>query len=302
MADLQILGDGVFSVREDGQVKVTFKGAPNGYGEGQYIRMEPYEFGLAWKQGGGAGASSKDNRLELYLGESDTSPPELSVRNNGNGLGAIIQARNHDDTDGLFLDFKIPSAPYVRWGNNGPYLVKHDDQTLIVRNVDNPTISQRVWIAGTYTPGGAREYLSLGVEHANRFGVRTGGFGGGVQNPLDIDGSQVHLQTAGVMRWMVDADGLLKAAGVTSSFPALKRSGNGLEVRAADDSAFAPATVSTVKTDPVTVSALPSASAAGMGARAFVTDASSSTFGSAVVGGGSNAVPVWSNGTGWFVG
>ena len=57
-----------------------------------------------------------------------------------------------------------------------------------------------------------------------------------------------------------------------------------------------------VKTTPVTVSALPSASTAGAGARAFVTDANSTTFNAPAAGGGANNMPVFSNGTGWFIG
>jgi hypothetical protein len=57
-----------------------------------------------------------------------------------------------------------------------------------------------------------------------------------------------------------------------------------------------------VTTTPVTVSALPSAATAGAGARAFVTDANSITFNAAAVGGGGNNMPVFSNGTGWFIG
>jgi hypothetical protein len=60
--------------------------------------------------------------------------------------------------------------------------------------------------------------------------------------------------------------------------------------------------VGTIRTNPVTVAALPSAATAGEGARAFVTDADSTTFNAAAVGGGSNKVPVFSNGTAWFVG
>jgi len=51
-----------------------------------------------------------------------------------------------------------------------------------------------------------------------------------------------------------------------------------------------------------TVSTLPSAAALGLGARAFVTDANSTTFAATVVGGGSNIVPVYSNGTNWKIG
>jgi hypothetical protein len=51
-----------------------------------------------------------------------------------------------------------------------------------------------------------------------------------------------------------------------------------------------------------TVNALLSAVTAGAGARGFVTDATDTTFASAVAAGGSNAVPVYSDGTVWRIG
>lgn len=51
-----------------------------------------------------------------------------------------------------------------------------------------------------------------------------------------------------------------------------------------------------------TVSGLPSASTAGAGARAVVTDATATTFASTVTGGGANTVPVFSDGTNWMIG
>jgi len=51
-----------------------------------------------------------------------------------------------------------------------------------------------------------------------------------------------------------------------------------------------------------TVATLPSASTSGAGARAFVTDALSPTFGATVTGGGAVNVPVYSDGTNWKVG
>ena len=50
------------------------------------------------------------------------------------------------------------------------------------------------------------------------------------------------------------------------------------------------------------VGSLPSAATAGAGARAFVTDATATTFHSTVAGGGSNKVPVVSDGTNWLIG
>ena len=57
-----------------------------------------------------------------------------------------------------------------------------------------------------------------------------------------------------------------------------------------------------IRTTATTASGLPTAANAGAGARGFVTDADANTFNAPLVGGGANAVPVFSNGTGWFIG
>jgi hypothetical protein len=57
-----------------------------------------------------------------------------------------------------------------------------------------------------------------------------------------------------------------------------------------------------VKTTPLATSSLPSAAAVGAGARAFVNDANSNQFANLVVGGGIYNVPVFSNGTNWYIG
>lgn len=58
----------------------------------------------------------------------------------------------------------------------------------------------------------------------------------------------------------------------------------------------------TVKTIPLTVNALPNAITTGAGTRAFVTDSSNISFLSIVTYGGSNTVPVFSDGSNWRVG
>ena len=62
-----------------------------------------------------------------------------------------------------------------------------------------------------------------------------------------------------------------------------------------DSTVIPPTTVFTVAT-------LPSAATSGVGARAFVSDAASPTFGATVVGSGAVTVPVYSDGTNWKVG
>ena len=50
------------------------------------------------------------------------------------------------------------------------------------------------------------------------------------------------------------------------------------------------------------VSQLPAANSVSPGTRRFVTDATATTFASIVAGGGSNAVPVYSDNTNWRIG
>lgn len=57
-----------------------------------------------------------------------------------------------------------------------------------------------------------------------------------------------------------------------------------------------------IKVAPVLTANLPAAATAGAGARAFVTDANSTTFNATVVGGGANSVPCFSDGTNWKIG
>ena len=57
-----------------------------------------------------------------------------------------------------------------------------------------------------------------------------------------------------------------------------------------------------VKTIVLTVATLPAAATAGAGARAFVSDATLTTFATVPIGGGANGVPVYSDGTNWYIG
>lgn len=58
----------------------------------------------------------------------------------------------------------------------------------------------------------------------------------------------------------------------------------------------------TINTIPVTLVQLPTATTAGAGTRAFITDGSTATFAATVTGGGANKVPIYSDGTNWKVG
>lgn len=61
----------------------------------------------------------------------------------------------------------------------------------------------------------------------------------------------------------------------------------------------------TIKTTAMAVAALPSAAAAGLGARATVTDSNATLtagIGAVVAAGGANVVPVFSDGANWRIG
>jgi len=79
--------------------------------------------------------------------------------------------------------------------------------------------------------------------------------------------------------------------------PAIARDGAGIKFTGA-----AAGLTSHIKVPAVAVASLPAAATAGVGARAFVNDASTPVFGSAVSGGGAVAVPVYSTGSAWNVG
>ena len=59
---------------------------------------------------------------------------------------------------------------------------------------------------------------------------------------------------------------------------------------------------STIQTTPIAFASLPNAATAGAGTRAFITDSNSTTFNGIAAGGGSNGVPVFSDGINWRVG
>lgn len=61
-------------------------------------------------------------------------------------------------------------------------------------------------------------------------------------------------------------------------------------------------TVGVVKTGVFVTGNIPAAAAVGIGARAFVSDADSVSFGNTYVGGAANSMPVFSNGTAWYIG
>jgi len=104
-----------------------------------------------------------------------------------------------------------------------------------------------------------------------------------------------------LLNWASTDFGRLQLGGTTSSFPAIKRSTTIVQIRLADDSAYAPLEGSTLRTATAyTVATLPVAGSAGR--RAYVTDALAPTFLGTMTGGGAVVTPVFDNGTAWVAG
>ena len=91
--------------------------------------------------------------------------------------------------------------------------------------------------------------------------------------------------------------GRLQLGGTADTHPAIARDGAGIKFTGA-----AAGSTSWIKVPAVAIASLPSAATAGVGARAFVNDALTPVFGSAVANGGSATVPVYSTGSAWNVG
>lgn len=108
------------------------------------------------------------------------------------------------------------------------------------------------------------------------------GFANGTNATGTID---TIIRRGGAAGMLVIGDG---SAAASSSYPALKRFGNAVAVRAADD------TISTFAT-------LTACSASGEGALASISDSATAVWGLVVTGGGSNHILAYCNGTDWTV-
>ena len=148
-----------------------------------------------------------------------------------------------------------------------------------------------------YTPG---DTGSLSIEPVawNKYGW----LGIGIDGPYDVWAPLMVSNINGGSSYQIfvtddptqNVNGL--KIGYASGTTTLSSSG-GFVINAA-----APVTAAYFKTTPVAYASLPSAATAGAGARGFITDCTTTTFLATAAGGGTNKVPVVSNGTSWLVG
>ncbi len=168
----------------------------------------------------------------------------------------------------------------INGGSNG-YVISTDGSGNL--SFIDPAATQSVAPMPTYIASGITTTIS--ANYQGLFGY-----------PITIDGS---LEVDGVL---VDVNDATTPAGNNGYIQFNNFGYMGADANLTYASATGTLTTVTVKTTPKTVSSLPSASGVGAGARSFVTDCNTTTFLAVAAGGGSNAVPVVSNGSNWIVG
>ena len=167
-------------------------------------------------------------------------------------------------------------------------------QSIITDGAGNLTFGNATVVANpapmpTYVAVG--DTLTIAANYQGLFGY-----------PITIDGT---MTVDGII---IDVNDATVPSGTTGYI----QYANGNVMGSSSNLTFAPSTntlsvsnittTGVIKTTSTTYSGLPPASSAGAGARAFITNANTTTFLAIVGAGGSNAVPVVSNGTNWIVG
>jgi len=175
---------------------------------------------------------------------------------------------------------------YISGGSSGQAIVTDGAGNL---SFANASASSSPAPMPTYVASG--DVLTIAANYQGLFGY-----------PITVDGS---LVVDGIM---VDVNDATVPSGNTGCI----QYANGNVMGSSADFTFISSTntlsvpnittTGVVKTTATTYSGLPTASSAGAGARAFITNGNTTTFLAIVGGGGSNAVPVVSNGTNWIVG
>ena len=245
------------------------------------------------------------SRFSVLKGSATTT----TIRLASNGGNADITAVGNTLDIGTVTanhDVALPGATFQRLGAGGgvfvgtgalansPALygsVQEANHTLAQRNGTN---AQTLRVYNTFTDAANYERISFGWS-ANVFTIGRESAGTGVARNMQLVGGGSVLgigpAASAAVDWTFSAGNLLAGTDNTRDIGA--------------SGASRPRNLymaSWIRMATTTVASLPAAATAGAGARMFVTDASTPTFGSAVVGGGAVTVPVYSTGSAWNVG
>ena len=216
-------------------------------------------------------------------GTVTTSAPLIDATQAWNAAGVTFTGWKLNVTDtasasgSKFADFQISGTPIVWIAKSGAVVVT------------SPSDTNKAFRLDAASGGGVR------LEYAGNLESR-------------MSSSGVDLRSNGLISWSNSA-----GQADNSPFTCLGRNADGvLEVNNQSAGTYRDLKLrnllagggngSYIQTPSMTVANLASAATAGAGARAFVTDATATTFLSTVAGGGSNKVPVVSDGTNWLIG
>lgn len=281
LLDLQVGGVSQFSVTKAGLATIGSIVTPNGGSntvtiQSSFSTTTAFNFvawngaSIGWASGAFVNNSSTPDTIlrraaaaSLQLGAADVdgspvaqtlgvqSVTATTTSNNVAGANLTIAgSRGSGSGAGGSIIFQV--APAGSSGNTRNALVTQlqingaggitgqDGATANTLALRNGTSAQTFNIYNTYTSGTSYERFSIIAQSGGAVQIGTNkGSGGGTARNLEI-------QTDGTTQLIVDTAGMLDFAGSTSSFPALKRSSATLQVRLADDSAFAQLTASSV--------------------------------------------------------
>lgn len=279
-------------------VRINANGAVFAFGQGGALQW-PAPIGVLW-----AIEPNIDNEFEIKSTSNVVISTDISNANSHFTFDSdgIFTAPSNVNLLGTRLNVGAGSANLT--GLNAPTLVIATDSNTFVQgaitNTDgNGSADLVAYGAGGDDTGGWADigFAGNAFSDANYTITNAGDGYVFVQGYANVGGGSLVLATGsqGSSKDIVFATGGFLS---TDEFGRVSHANNALELTRANSSVVA----TIVKTTPVTVSALPSAATAGAGARAFVTDAVSTNFGNVLVGGGLYYMPVFSNGTDWFIG
>jgi hypothetical protein len=117
-------------------------------GTGRTTQLSHYWYGSTLRSSG-----PDSNVFEFFLGDDGTGQAQLSVRNNGNGSGASVQARNGTDTSGFVLDYGEPLRPRLHLEDDGR-------APGAVLGIENPQVGGKIALA-TNTNGVLQDHVTL---------------------------------------------------------------------------------------------------------------------------------------------
>lgn len=244
---------------------------PTGYWSGTWIT-------------GGTATTTKPHFLIEPAGTTSTA---WSTSGTGFGVNAATGFA------GRLADFQVAGSSVARVDANGDITARTFNATAAGTTLSSTIISNRINLQS------ATNGITIGSDCGYKWHNAAAGTGT-IDLALERDAANTlalrnstSAQTQRIYNTFTDASNYERLAVTWSSNVCYAKPEN-----AGTGSArlFVPVTGST------TVAGLPSASTAGAGARAFVTDANATTFLSTVAGGGANKVPVVSDGTNWLIG